>query len=119
MRDSNGLIVFEMDDIEVPKFWSQVATDVLAQKYFRKQGVPQYDKNGVQLFNDDGTPIIGPTPYSNLYLNTGHGTLGWTMSVGSGKLLASLISGIESEISMEGIDMSRYNYANKTSLNYG
>ena len=59
MRDSKGLIVFEMNDVEVPKFWSQVAIDVLAQKYFRKQGVPQYDKNGVQLFNDDGTPIIG------------------------------------------------------------
>jgi D-amino-acid dehydrogenase len=41
------------------------------------------------------------------------------MSVGSGKLLANLVSGNESEISMEGIDMSRYNYANKTSLNYG
>jgi D-amino-acid dehydrogenase len=40
------------------------------------------------------------------------------MSVGSGRLLASMISGIEPEISMEGIDMSRYNYANKTSLNY-
>ena len=74
---------------------------------------------GFRPSTPDGTPIIGPTPYSNLYLNTGHGTFGWTMSVGSGKLLASLISGIESEISMEGIDMSRYNYANKTSLNYG
>jgi D-amino-acid dehydrogenase len=41
------------------------------------------------------------------------------MSAGSGKLLANLISGIESEISTEGIDMSRYNYANKTSLSYG
>ena len=59
LRDSTGLTVFEMDDVEVPKFWSQVAIDVLAQKYFRKQGVPQYDKNGVQLFNDNGTPILG------------------------------------------------------------
>jgi D-amino-acid dehydrogenase len=41
------------------------------------------------------------------------------MSLGSGKLLASIISGIEPEISMEGIDMSRFNYANKTLLNYG
>jgi len=73
---------------------------------------------GFRPSTPDSTPIIGATPYSNLYLNTGHGTLGWTMSVGSGKLLANLISGIESEISMEGIDMSRYNYANKTFLNY-
>ena len=74
---------------------------------------------GLRPNTPDGPPIIGATPYSNLYLNTGHGTLGWTMSLGSGKLLANIISGIEPEISLEGIDMSRFNYANKTLLNYG
>jgi D-amino-acid dehydrogenase len=74
---------------------------------------------GLRPNTPDGPPIIGTTPYSNLYLNTGHGTLGWTMSLGSGKLLANIISGIEPEISMEGIEMSRFNYANKTLLNYG
>jgi len=74
---------------------------------------------GLRPNTPDGPPIIGSTPYSNLYLNTGHGTLGWTMSLGSGKLLANIISGIEPEISLEGIDMSRFNYANKTLLNYG
>ena len=74
---------------------------------------------GLRPNTPDGPPIIGPTPYSNLYLNTGHGTLGWTMSLGSGKLLADIISDIEPEISSEGVDMSRFNYANKTLLNYG
>lgn len=74
---------------------------------------------GLRPNTPDGPPIIGSTPYSNLYLNTGHGTLGWTMSLGSGKLLADIISGIEPEISSEGVDMSRFNYANKTLLNYG
>jgi len=74
---------------------------------------------GLRPNTPDGPPIIGSTPYSNLYLNTGHGTLGWTMSLGSGKLLADIISGIEPEISLEGVDMSRFNYANKTLLNYG
>ena len=74
---------------------------------------------GFRPSTPDGTPIIGSTPYHNLYLNTGHGTLGWTMSAGSGKLLANLISGIEPEISLEGIDMSRYSFANKTTQNYG
>jgi D-amino-acid dehydrogenase len=74
---------------------------------------------GLRPNTPDGPPIIGATPYSNLYLNTGHGTLGWTMSLGSGKLLSNIISDIEPEISMEGIDMSRFNYANKTLLNYG
>ena len=70
---------------------------------------------GLRPNTPDGPPIIGSTPYSNLYLNTGHGTLGWTMSLGSGKLLADIISCIEPEISSEGVDMSRFNYAIKLS----
>lgn len=41
IRNPDGSIVFKLDDIEVPEFWSQVACDILAQKYFRKAGVPQ------------------------------------------------------------------------------
>ena len=74
---------------------------------------------GFRPSTPDGTPIIGPTPYNNLFLNTGHGTLGWTMSAGSGKLLANLVSGIDPEISTEGIDMSRYSFSNKMIKNYG
>ncbi len=40
IRNPNGSVVFRADDVEVPEFWSQVASDVLAQKYFRKAGVP-------------------------------------------------------------------------------
>ena len=43
IREPDGTVVFEMHDVEVPKAWSQVATDILAQKYFRKAGVPQQD----------------------------------------------------------------------------
>ena len=43
IKNPNGSVVFEMKNVEVPNFWSQVATDVLAQKYFRKAGVPQPD----------------------------------------------------------------------------
>lgn len=43
IRNPNGEKVFEMTDVEVPKHWSQIATDILAQKYFRKAGVPQKD----------------------------------------------------------------------------
>ena len=59
IRNADGSIVFEMSDIEVPKGWSQVATDILAQKYFRKAGVPQYDKNGHVLKNEHGQTITG------------------------------------------------------------
>ena len=43
IKNPTGEIVFEMDNVEVPKQWSQIATDILAQKYFRKAGVPQPD----------------------------------------------------------------------------
>jgi D-amino-acid dehydrogenase len=57
----------------------------------------------------DGTPIIGATrQFPNLYLNTGHGTLGWTMACGSGKLLADLVLGQRPEIDTEGLSLERY-----------
>ncbi|MBL7773586.1 MAG: vitamin B12-dependent ribonucleotide reductase [Chitinophagaceae bacterium] len=43
IRNPNGEVVFEMKNVEVPSHWSQIATDILAQKYFRKAGVPQED----------------------------------------------------------------------------
>ncbi len=43
IRNPNGEVVFEMNNVEVPKQWSQIATDILAQKYFRKAGIPQPD----------------------------------------------------------------------------
>jgi D-amino-acid dehydrogenase len=56
----------------------------------------------------DGTPIIGPTRYDNLFINTGHGTLGWTMACGSGRLLADLISGRDPEIDAADLAIARY-----------
>ncbi|MBC7776046.1 MAG: vitamin B12-dependent ribonucleotide reductase, partial [Phycisphaerae bacterium] len=43
IKDPSGKIIFQMDNVEVPRQWSQIATDILAQKYFRKAGVPQPD----------------------------------------------------------------------------
>ncbi|MEX9840762.1 D-amino acid dehydrogenase [Providencia rettgeri] len=63
---------------------------------------------GLRPMTPDGTPIVGPTAYSNLYLNTGHGTLGWTMACGAGKLLADLISGNTPEIASDDLSVFRY-----------
>ncbi|WP_181880943.1 D-amino acid dehydrogenase [Crenobacter cavernae] len=63
---------------------------------------------GLRPMTPDGTPIIGATRLANLSLNTGHGTLGWTMSAGSGKLLADLITGQRTEISADGLSIARY-----------
>ncbi|HYM19956.1 MAG TPA: vitamin B12-dependent ribonucleotide reductase [Candidatus Kapabacteria bacterium] len=60
LRNPDGKPIFEMHDIEVPRQWSQVATDILAQKYFRKAGVQQRDENGNMLIGEDGKPVLGP-----------------------------------------------------------
>jgi D-amino-acid dehydrogenase len=63
---------------------------------------------GLRPMTPDGTPIVGATPYSNLFLNTGHGTLGWTMACGSGRLLADVMTGCRPNISVDGLSMARY-----------
>ncbi|WP_434457113.1 D-amino acid dehydrogenase [Stutzerimonas urumqiensis] len=63
---------------------------------------------GLRPATPDGTPIVGGTRLKNLYLNTGHGTLGWTMACGSGRLLADLMARKRPQISPEGLDISRY-----------
>ena len=63
---------------------------------------------GLRPMTPDGTPIVGATPVSKLFLNTGHGTLGWTMSCGSGQLLADLISGKRPAIVAEDLSVTRY-----------
>jgi D-amino-acid dehydrogenase len=62
-------------DIEKPEYWA-----------------------GLRPATPSNVPIIGRTRYPNLYLNTGHGTLGWTMSCGSGKAIADLVSGRRPEV---------------------
>jgi len=59
IRNADGSVVFEMRDIEVPRGWSQVATDIVAQKYFRKAGVPQFDRNGNALNDTNGKAVTG------------------------------------------------------------
>jgi len=63
---------------------------------------------GLRPMTPDGTPIVGRTPVPNLFLNTGHGTLGWTMSCGSGQLLADLISGKQPAIQSGDLSVHRY-----------
>ncbi len=63
---------------------------------------------GLRPMTPDGPPIIGPTRIENLYLNTGHGTLGWTMACGSGRIMADLLSGRRPEIDISGLGLERY-----------
>ena len=63
---------------------------------------------GLRPMTPDGTPVVGRSPMQNLFLNTGHGTLGWTMAAGSGRVLADIVSGRRAEIEAADLGYSRY-----------
>ncbi|MBD0073513.1 D-amino acid dehydrogenase [Acinetobacter baumannii] len=66
---------------------------------------------GLRPMTPDSTPIIGATRFKNLFLNTGHGTLGWTMACGSGKLISDIVLNHKTDISTDGLSIQRYSHA--------
>lgn len=63
---------------------------------------------GLRPMTPDGPPVIGRTRVDGLYLNTGHGTLGWTMACGSGRLLADIVSGRKPDVDPADVSVERY-----------
>lgn len=63
---------------------------------------------GLRPATPDSVPLLGATRFANFFLNTGHGTLGWTMACGSGRAIADLISGRTPEIDLEGLGLERF-----------
>lgn len=64
--------------------------------------------SGLRPVTPDSTPIIGRTRFENLFTNTGHGTLGWTMSLGSGKIVADLMTSGQAEVKTDDLNLARY-----------
>jgi D-amino-acid dehydrogenase len=77
--------LFPGGDIEKASFWS-----------------------GLRPMTPDGTPVVSATNIGGLFLNTGHGTLGWTMSSGSARVISDLVGGRQPEIDASGLSISRY-----------
>jgi D-amino-acid dehydrogenase len=76
---------------------------------------PEYPKfgtaehwQGLRPMTPDGRPILGPTRYTNLYLNTGHGPLGWTLACGSARALVELMSGRRPEVDIAPFSLDRF-----------
>jgi D-amino-acid dehydrogenase len=63
---------------------------------------------GTQPMLPDGAPLLGATPVKNVFINIGHGSTGWAMAAGSGKIVADLVSGHQADIDMDGLTLSRY-----------
>ncbi len=82
----------------------------LAQKLFPNAGDYAATEfwTGLRPMTPDGVPIIGPTPYENLYMNTGHGTLGWTMCASSGQLTADLVAGRTPSVDISDVGLDRF-----------
>ena len=77
IANTDGSVVFEMEDAEIPANWSQIATDIMVSKYFRKAGVPQRDAQGNPLLNDDGSPQLGPERSAKQVIDRLAGTWRW------------------------------------------
>jgi ribonucleoside-diphosphate reductase alpha chain len=74
ITNPDGSVVFEMKDAEIPAKWSQVATDIMVSKYFRKAGVPQKDEAGNPLLNEHGEPVLGSERSAKQVINRLAGT---------------------------------------------
>lgn len=91
-----------------PARWQVVRKQ--AQSLFPHGG--DYDRaepwTGLRAVTPDSVPLLGATAIRNLYLNTGHGTLGWTMACGSGRVVADLVSGRTPDIDIGGLGLERF-----------
>jgi D-amino-acid dehydrogenase len=63
---------------------------------------------GLRPMTPDGTPVVGGTDVPNLWLATGHGTLGWTMAAGTARVISDLISGRAPAVDLAGLTIARY-----------
>ena len=70
----DGSVVFEMTEAEIPAKWSQVASDIMVSKYFRKAGVPQFDEDGQVIVDDEGKTVTGPERSAKQVFNRLAGT---------------------------------------------
>lgn len=88
------------------------ARSILEKAKSQFSGAGDFDKatfwTGLRPLTPDGMPVIDRAKYANLFLNTGHGTLGWTLCAGSGKALADMVSGTEPDIELSGFTLDRF-----------
>ncbi|MEQ8664463.1 MAG: D-amino acid dehydrogenase [Rhodospirillales bacterium] len=92
-----------------PKVLARQAFDLLpGLRHHQDKGADLRFWAGLRPQTPDGGPVIGASPVEGLYLNTGHGTLGWTMAMGSARLLADIIGGHAPALPTEGYALSRF-----------
>ena len=107
-RAGTRVILFEPRENRLQEAVDLLAGEGIDAKYMVGDVSKAEGWTGLRPMTPDGTPVLGPTRYENLFLNTGHGTLGWTMSCGSARLVADLVVGNEPGIDIDGLTAARY-----------
>ncbi|WP_421848914.1 D-amino acid dehydrogenase [Marinomonas sp.] len=96
-------------NLDLPKVRTETITHVVHDLFNQGCELSQADYwTGLRPMTPDGTPVVGRTGIDGLYLNTGHGTLGWTMSCGSASVIADIMSGDKTEIDSQDLSVQRY-----------
>ena len=63
---------------------------------------------GLRAVSPDGVPLLGRTAVPNLFVNTGHGHLGWTLAAGSGKVVADIVAGVTPAVTVDAYRPQRF-----------
>ncbi|SBS35301.1 D-amino acid dehydrogenase small subunit [Marinomonas spartinae] len=96
-------------NLDLPKVRTETITHVVKDLFNQGCDLSQADYwTGLRPMTPDGTPVVGRSGVDGLYLNTGHGTLGWTMSCGSAAVIADIMSGDQTEIDSQDLSVQRY-----------
>ncbi|WP_425641780.1 D-amino acid dehydrogenase [Marinomonas gallaica] len=96
-------------NLDLPKVRTDTITHVVRDVFPQGADLSQAEYwTGLRPMTPDGTPVIGETPINGLYLNTGHGTLGWTMSCGSAAVIADIMAGEKTAIDSSDLAVKRY-----------
>ncbi len=96
-------------NLDLPKSRTETISHVVSDLFGKGCDLSEAEYwTGLRPMTPDGTPVVGASGIDGLYLNTGHGTLGWTMSCGSAAVIADIIAGDETQIDSQNLSVKRY-----------
>lgn len=102
-----GTAEFSGLDAQMNPFRADIVLKKTLELFPNAGDEPQF-WTGLRPVTPDSVPIMGKTPIKGLFLNTGHGTLGWTMGLGSGRFVADIVGGKPPAIDPEGLGLDRF-----------
>ena len=106
-----GMAVLNSGSLDMPRRHFASVRRALTEVFpTLPEGSTEKEWTALRPMTADGPPLLGPTPYENLWLNTGQGPLGWSMGCGSAKIVAGLIDGIPAPVPLDPLRYDRYRF---------